>query len=138
MSDDLPLAAEFPSASREDWLRLVRTALKERPFERLISKTYDGIAIEPLYGRAAGARPVTGCCGPWQVMARVDHPDPAAANADALHELANGATGLTLVCAGSLNANGFGIGGSAETLKRVLDGVYLDADVSIDFNVSPE
>jgi len=137
MSDELSLAAEFPSASREDWLKLVQTALKGRPFERLIAKTYDGIPIEPLYGRAADAKPVAGRNGPWQVMARVDHPDPATANAEALHELQNGATGLTLVCAGSLNANGYGIGGSAETLKRVLDGVYLGGIV-IDFNVSPE
>ena len=71
-------------------------------------------------------------------MPRVDHPDPAAANAQALHDLENGATGLTLVCAGSLNANGYGIDGSAETLERVLDGVYLDAGIAIDFNVSPE
>ena len=113
MSDELSLAAEFPSASREDWLKLVQTALKDRPFERLIAKTYDGIPIEPLYGRAADAKPVAGRSGPWQVMARVDHPDPATANAEALHELENGATGLTLVCAGSLNANGYGIGGSA-------------------------
>jgi methylmalonyl-CoA mutase len=138
MSDELPLAAEFPSASREDWLKLVRAALKDRPFERLITKTYDGIPIEPLYGRAADAKPVAGRNGPWQVLARVDHPDPAIANAEALHELENGATGLTLVCAGSLNANGYGIGGSAETLKRVLDGIFLDAGVTIDFNVSPE
>ena len=97
MSEDLPLAAEFPIASREDWLKLVQTALKGRPFERLIAKTYDGIPIEPLYGRAADAKPVAGRNGPWQVMARVDHPDPAAANAEALHELQNGATGLTPV-----------------------------------------
>ena len=38
--------------------------------------------------------------GPWAVQARVDHPDPAAANAEALHELENGATGLTLVLRG--------------------------------------
>ena len=138
MSDDLPLAAEFPAASREDWLKLVRTALKDRPYERLIARTYDGIPIEPLYGRAQDAKPIAGRSGPWQVLARVDHPDPATANAEAVHELQNGATGLTLICTGSLNANGYGIGGSAETLKRVLDGVYLDAGVTIDFNVSPE
>ena len=72
------------------------------------------------------------------MQARVDHPDPAVANAEALHELENGATGLTLVCAGSLNANGYGIGGSADTLKRVLEDIHLDAGVTIDFNVSPE
>ena len=74
----------------------------------------------------------------WTVMQRVDHPDPAAANAQALHDLENGATGLTLVCAGSINANGYGLDGSPETLERVLDGVYLDAGVAIDFNVAAE
>ena len=137
MADDLTLAAEFPPASREDWLKLVRAALKDRPYEKLIAHTYDGLAIEPLYARAAKAQPIAARSGPWQVMSRVDHPDPAAANAEALHELENGANGLVLVCAGSLNANGYGIDGSAETLNRVLDGVYLDAGVTIDFNVSP-
>jgi methylmalonyl-CoA mutase len=137
MTDQLPLAAEFPPATREDWLKLVRAALKDRPFERLIAKTYDGIPIEPLYPRGS-ARPVATRSGPWAVQARVDHPDPAVANAEALHELENGATGLTLICAGSLNANGYGIGGSADTLKRVLEDIHLDAGVTIDFNVSPE
>ena len=64
MTDELSLAAEFPPATREDWLKLVRSALKDRPFERLIAKTYDGIPIEPLYGRAADARPVAGAPRP--------------------------------------------------------------------------
>jgi methylmalonyl-CoA mutase len=127
MTDELPLAAEFPPATREEWLKLVRAALKDRPFERLIAKTYDGIPIEPLYPRAAGARPIVGRLGPWQVMARVDHPDPAAANAEALHELLNGATGLTLVFAGSAGAYGYGLPGDADAVARALDGVHLDA-----------
>src|SRR5258707_10900333 len=102
MTDELPLAAEFPSASREDWLKLVRSALKDRPFERLIAKTYDGIPIEPLYPRAADAKPVAARRGPWALQARVDHPDPVIANAEALRELENGATALTLVFAGSV------------------------------------
>jgi hypothetical protein len=64
MTDDLPLAAEFPPASREDWLNLVRAALKDRPLERLTAKTYDGIPIEPLYPRAANARPIAGAAAP--------------------------------------------------------------------------
>lgn len=127
MTDDLPLAAEFPPATREDWLKLVRAALKDRPFERLIAKTYDGIAIEPLYPRADEATPVLARRGAWQVMARVDHPDPAMANAEALHELENGATGLTLVFAGSAGAYGYGLPGDATSIARILDGVHLDA-----------
>ena len=57
---DLPLAAEFPATDRAEWLRLVEKALKDRPFEKLVSRTYDGIAVEPLYGRAAGVAPVAG------------------------------------------------------------------------------
>ena len=38
---DLALAAEFPATDRADWVRLVEKALKDRPFDRLISKTYE-------------------------------------------------------------------------------------------------
>ena len=127
ISEELPLASEFPPATRDDWLKLVRGALKDRPFERLISKTSDGIAIEPLYPRAPTALPVAGRQDAWQVMARIDHPDPAAANAQARHELENGATGLTLVFAGSAGAYGYGLPGDADAVARVLDGVHLDA-----------
>ena len=133
--------AEFPAATREQWLRLVDGVLKGAPFDkRLIAKTYDGLAIQPLYPRDADARPVAARAAgaAWSVMQRVDHPDPAAANEQALHDLENGATGLTLVCKGSLNANGYGLDSSLETLERALDGVYLDAGVVIDFNVAAE
>jgi methylmalonyl-CoA mutase len=137
-SEELALAAEFPAADREDWLRLVHAALKDRPFEKLVSKTYDGLSIEPLYEHAAGAHPVAGRAAgqPWQVLQRVDHPDPAQANKQALDDLENGATGLVLVMAGSINANGYGLEASPQTLARVLEGVQLDA-ITIDFNLSP-
>jgi methylmalonyl-CoA mutase len=140
MNDDLNLsfAADFPAASREDWLELVSAVLKGAPFERkLVSKTYDGLAIEPLYGRDATARPVTGRKPgtPWQVMARIEHPDPAAANSQALHDVESGATGLSLVFAGSIGAYGFGIENSEAALARVLQDVRLDAGISLDLQV---
>ena len=105
MSDDTVRAdelafAEFPPASREQWLTLVSSVLKGAPFEkRLVSKTYDGIAIVPLYERDGGAPAVFGrkAGAPWQIVQRIEFPDPAAANAQALHDLENGATGLALV-----------------------------------------
>ena len=42
------LAGEFPPARREDWLKLVSAALKGAPFEKLVARTHDGLAIEPL------------------------------------------------------------------------------------------
>jgi methylmalonyl-CoA mutase len=140
-SEELAFAKEFPAATREQWLALVDGVLKGAPFDkRLVAKTYDGLPIQPLYPRAAGARPVAARApgAAWTIMQRVDHPDPAAANEQALHDLENGATGLTLVMAGSLNADGYGLDSSPDTLERVFDGIYLDAGVAIDFNVSAE
>jgi methylmalonyl-CoA mutase len=139
MSDDLMLGAEFPPATREQWLKLVDGALKGAPFDKLIARTYDDLPIEPLYPRATDAGPVAGRApgAPWTLMQRVDHPDPAAANAQALQDLENGARGLTLVFAGSVSANGFGLDASPETLARVLDGVALDAGIAVDLNLSP-
>jgi methylmalonyl-CoA mutase len=140
MDEDLPLAAEFPPTSQADWRKLVEAALKGASFEkRLTSQTYDGLRVEPLYPRAAGLKPVAGRTpgAAWTLMQRVDHPDPAPANAQALQDLENGATGLTLVMAGSVSANGYGLDASPQTLARVLDGVELDAGITIDFNLSP-
>jgi methylmalonyl-CoA mutase len=139
MSNDVILGAEFPAATRAQWLKLVEGVLKGAPYDKLVARTYDGLAVEPLYGRAAEARPVAGRTPgtAWRLMQRVDHPDPAAANKQALHDLENGATGLTLVLGGSVSANGYGLDASPETLERVLAGVVLDAGIAIDFNLSP-
>jgi methylmalonyl-CoA mutase len=138
MTDDaLPLAAEFPAATQAEWRRLVETALKGADFDkRLMSRTYDGLAIAPLYPRAKNAAPAGRAAAPWQVVTRIDHPDPAAANTQALHDLENGVTGLTLVFAGSLNANGYGLDASPQTIARVLDGIQLDAGITIDLDIS--
>src|SRR5271155_2518803 len=139
VAEPLSFAAGFPAATHDEWRRLVDSVLKGAPFQRLESKTYDRLPIEPLYDRAPAARAVAGRApgAAWTLMQRVDHPDPALANAQALDDLENGATGLVLVFAGSVSANGFGLDASAATLSRVLDGVHLDAGVAIDLNLSP-
>ena len=110
-TDDLRLAADFAPATYDDWRKLVDGVLKGAPFEKLVGKTYDGLRIEPIYPRAQGAAPIAGraAAAPWQIMQRIDHPDAAQANAQALHDLENGATGLTLVFAGANGAHGFGL-----------------------------
>lgn len=137
VSEDLALAAEFPATDRQDWMRLVQAALKDRPPEKLISKSYDGFPIEALYERATGARPIAGRSPgrPWQILQRVDHPDPAQANKQALEDLENGATGLCLEFSGGRGARGFGLrDAGVDTLDRALDGVALDAGIGIDLN----
>ena len=138
MSDDLAFAAEFPAATREQWVALASRVLKGRPFESLTARTTDGIAIEPLYARARDGARIASRAGRWQVMARVDHPHPAAANAQALEDLEGGATGLALVGADSIGARGFGVAPALDTIEPMLAGVHLDAGITIEFEIGPQ
>jgi methylmalonyl-CoA mutase len=140
VTEDLRLAADFPPATYDDWRKLVDGVLKGAPFEKLTAKTSDGLKIEPIYPRAHGAAPIAGRApaAPWQIMQRIDHPDAALANAQALHDLENGATGLALVFAGANGAYGFGLEPSAEAVEKVLDGVFVDAGISIELQVGPQ
>jgi methylmalonyl-CoA mutase len=135
--DDLRLAADFAPASYDDWRKLVDGVLKGAPFEKLVGKTYDGLRVEPIYPRARGAAPITGRApaAPWQITQRIDHPDAAMANAQALHDLENGASALEINFAGGPGARGFGIhDATTETLTRLLDGVIFDAGIAIALN----
>jgi methylmalonyl-CoA mutase len=140
VTDDLRLAADFAPASYDDWRKLVDGVLKGAPFEKLVAKTYDGLRIDPIYPRARDTAPVPGrrAAAPWQIMQRIDHPDAALANAQAMHDLENGATGLTLVFAGANGAHGFGLEPTAEAIGKVLDGVLIDAGISIELEVGPQ
>jgi methylmalonyl-CoA mutase len=137
VTDDLRLAADFAPATYDDWRKLVDGVLKGAPFDKLVGKTYDGLKIQPIYARAQGAAPIAGraAAAPWQIMQRIDHPDAALANAQALHDLENGAGGLELEFAGGPGARGFGItDATKETLARVFDGVVFDAGIAIALN----
>ena len=134
----LALAAEFPAATEADWRKLAEAALKGAPLERLTRKTYDGLPVPPLSSRRADAAAIPGrALGlPWQVVQRVDHPDPAVANAEALHDLESGAGGLSLTFAGAIGAYNFGLPSGAEALTRALEGIVLDAGIALDLDLS--
>ncbi len=85
----------------------------------------DGLDIAPLYRRIAGPRAERMRIAPWTVFQRVDHPDPAKANAQALDDLSHGATGLSLIFDGAASARGFGI--DPGQLSIILEGVPLHA-----------
>ncbi|MGB6538239.1 MAG: methylmalonyl-CoA mutase family protein [Xanthobacteraceae bacterium] len=130
----LALGPDFPAATREEWRKLVDAALKGAPFERLVSHTYDALALTPLAARRPDARPIAGRAGavPWQVLARIDHPTPALANAAARQELQNGATGLSLVLAGAVGDYGFGIPHQQDEIEQVLDGIDPATVIEVD------
>jgi methylmalonyl-CoA mutase len=121
--------AEFPPATREQWLALVERTLKGAPFEKkLVARSYDSLRIDPVYERQPEAQPIRArpAGAPWHIIQRIELPDAAAANAEALHELENGAGGLSLVFAGAAAAYGYGISPAPDALARLLDGVMFD------------
>jgi len=128
--EDLELAAAFPQATRDDWLAQVERALKGADFEKkLVFRSREGIVVQPLYGKAEAAPPPLGRAeaGPWQVLQRIEHPDPAEANRLAIADLEGGASGLVLALAGSATARGFGLTlADADSLAAALSGVLLE------------
>ncbi|MDP2357092.1 MAG: methylmalonyl-CoA mutase family protein [Beijerinckiaceae bacterium] len=129
--DFAPIASAFPTVSDAQWRGLVDKALKGAPFERLVSRTADGIEIQPLYQRDTLSRaPVARAhSGPWHALTRIEHPDAAIAATQASADLEGGAAGLSLVFAGARNAYGFGL--PAGSARDVLALDLKDAALSL-------
>ncbi len=152
-SDKLSLGAEFPPASKEEWAALAQKALGSTPLEKLASRTYDGLSVEPLYvaedweatGDASGfpgAVPLTRggtAAGPsrgWGIEPEVSHPDPQAANEIILSDLQRGSTGVVLrfdrasgLAGAGATENSGEVGvmiANLEDLDRALKGVLFD------------
>ncbi|MBE7218622.1 MAG: methylmalonyl-CoA mutase [Caulobacteraceae bacterium] len=140
MADDVSpatadLAAGFPPATREAWLRLVDKTLRGADRATLATPLADGIEVLPLYAgedAATAHRPPLAPrdpLRPWDVRTLVAHPDPARANAQALADLEGGAASVLL------RMDPAGRRGLAEpaALARALEGVHTDlAPVALD------
>ncbi|MDQ4037159.1 MAG: methylmalonyl-CoA mutase subunit beta, partial [Actinomycetota bacterium] len=139
----LSLAASFPEADREQWRRLLATALRRSGFSELpdpvedaLRQSVSGIDIDPLYvaedaaglareagmpglppfvrGRRAGLGEFTG----WDVRARHAHPNVDVTRDAIKADLANGVTSLWVVLGeGAI---------PVEAISEVLSGVLLD------------
>lgn len=135
------LAEGFEPATREQWIALVEKSLKGGDFEkRLVSRTLDGLRIEPLYTRAdaptdaaagiPGSAPFTRGTrtsrpsGLWDIRQFHSETDSAAANAAILEDLEGGVTSIALHVAAP-GTSGLALAPGA--LARALDGVLLDA-----------
>ncbi|MCR3746217.1 methylmalonyl-CoA mutase subunit beta [Lentzea californiensis] len=114
---------EFPAASREQWRELVDAVLSKTgaSFDSLVTKTYDGIELQPLYTLDDALEPYA--LAPvkqgWDIRQRHAVPDPVAL----MNDLEGGVTSLWLAV-------------PASSLERLLDGVYLDlAPIVLDGSV---
>ncbi|MFD9698983.1 methylmalonyl-CoA mutase family protein [Lentzea sp. NPDC059081] len=114
---------EFPPATREQWRDLVDAVLSKTgaSYDSLVTKTYDGINLQPLYTLDDALPPyaLVPAKQGWDVRQRHSVPDPVAL----LNDLEGGVTSLWLAV-------------PAPALERLLDGVYLDlAPIVLDGSV---
>ncbi|PNE37993.1 methylmalonyl-CoA mutase subunit beta [Streptomyces noursei] len=141
-SPELPLAAAFPAAEREQWQRLVEGVLRKSGAseaagaaaeDALATDLQDGIRVRPLY-TAQDAPPAAGLPGfppfirasrpegtagsGWDVRQRHAGTDPRRVNEAVLADLENGVTSVWL----TVGDGGVPVSGLAQALQ----GVYLD------------
>ncbi|MBX9747918.1 MAG: methylmalonyl-CoA mutase subunit beta [Hyphomonadaceae bacterium] len=129
-------------ADEAAWRALVEQGLKGGPWTRLVGKTADGIAIEPLYRETdvatagdeagmPGAAPFVRGVGGWTIRQAFEHPDLAHTNAEILADLTGGVGAIELAI------DPTGVRGVAIQSERDFDvalaGVILEAaPVSLD------
>ncbi|ATY16122.1 methylmalonyl-CoA mutase [Amycolatopsis sp. AA4] len=147
----LALAAEFPTADRAQWQELVAGVLRKSgrlpedfagaPESKLVSRTYDGIEIQPLYTAddaggdlgfpglppfVRGSRPEGVVGTGWDIRVRHQREDARAANAAILADLEGGASSVWL----RLGEGSLPISALADALNEVYVGlapIVLDA-----------
>ena len=120
----------FPPASEAEWRTLVERVLDGRPFESLVSTTFEGLKIAPLFQRPTNesARAVRQKPGAWTISQRMDHPEPETANQMARADLTGGADALTLAVSQAQPARGFGVRVDSE---RDLDAALARIDLDL-------
>lgn len=115
LSEQFTLLDDFPAASYEQWRELVEKDLKGAPFEkRLMTHTYEGIDINPVYIRqdwqadgnpsgfpgmppfTRGSRLLGNVATGWDLRQEHAHPDLAVANRAIHEDLQRGVTSLLL------------------------------------------
>ena len=112
---ELKILDDFPPVSYDAWKAQAVADLKGVPFEKkMITHTYDGIDIQPIYTPESwpsandpsgfpggppytrGTRPLGHSLDGWDLRQEVLHPEPSEANRIVLEELDNGVTSVEL------------------------------------------
>lgn len=110
----LDLPALFPPAQLSQWRALVDADLNGAPFDKkLVTHTYEGISLQPLYTRAdltredpsgfsglmpmtRSGRPLGNAINAWDLRQECTEPDPSRANTSIRDDLEGGASSILL------------------------------------------
>ena len=134
--------APWPDATRAAWRAAVEHDLKGAPFEkRLVSKTYEGLEIQPLYTReewdntddssgipgvppfVRGATTLGGAMGGWCIHEERAETDPHTLNIAILDDLTHGTDAIDIRLGDAHNRGAAIL--SVDDLDRALEGVHL-------------
>jgi methylmalonyl-CoA mutase len=115
LDPEFTLQDDFPPADYDEWRKLAEADLQGASFEqRLVTHTYEGIDIQPVYTRrdrpgesdpdgfpglppfVRGARPLGAVQTGWDLRQEHAHPDLAVTNQAILDDLQGGVTSLLL------------------------------------------
>jgi len=115
-SASLPWHGDFETPPYEAWRKAVESELKGAPFEKkLVTQTYEGIALQPLYRREdvanlpqvnslpgfvpylRGTRASGYQAGSWEISQEITDATPSDFNTNARAFLGRGLTGLNIV-----------------------------------------
>lgn len=106
---------EFPAPTYEEWKSVTEKSLKGASFERLLTKTYEGITLQPMYQKEVlenlphidslpgffpfhrGTTSVRNKVEPWLVNQEIAYQNSKTANEALQNDLENGQTGAHLV-----------------------------------------
>src|SRR5690606_10905589 len=107
--------SEFPAPLYEEWKQAAEQSLKGGSFEKLLTKTYENITLQPMYQKNVleqipyvdappgvfpfhrGTKTVRNANVPWIINQQVLYLHPKQANETIRRDLENGQTGIHLV-----------------------------------------
>lgn len=115
LADKFTVADDFPSVSYDEWRAAVEVDLKGAPFDKkLVTRTYEGIALQPLYTRrdrpgagdsqgypglppfVRGSRPLGALVAKWDLRQEYAQADLSAARRAIAEDVDGGVTSLLL------------------------------------------
>jgi len=113
---------DFPSVTRDEWRQAATDSTGGKPFDKLITATYEEIALQPIYGRddvagfdaahtlpgnppyVRGATAAGNLARPWAIAQELNYGTPAAFNRALRDDLARGQTAVNLLLDGPTRA----------------------------------
>lgn len=120
---DPPLSFDkFPPPTHEEWQQAALDSLGGKPFDRLVTSTYEGIPLQPLYRREdvadleaprtvpghapylRGIRAAGYLAQPWAIAQELAYPTPAGFNRALRFDLEHGQTAVNLLLDGPTRA----------------------------------